>query len=194
MAGKADAWKTLDALPACRRQPIDQAILHRPEGLEDVIEIYKHFELNSENITLASFRRYTDLFTWRTRLGHIGKLVHEFVGVVRDDEEDRWFRTAHLMLTATLIEGLDQATAEFKVADMVRLYKIFEDRRAASGSGKSKAGDNLNDTPNSAGKLPKKFADTIKDIYGVALHSKRDTADATAPENTDAKVHSAEPT
>ena len=191
---ETESWQTLDALPKRRRHQIDQAILHRPEGLESVPEIYEHFELESENITRASFRRYADLLAWQTRLGYIGKLVHHFVGAVPDDEEDLWFRTAHLMLTATLIESLDQAKAEFKVADMVRLYKIFEDRRALGGSGKSKAGESPIDVPNRDGKLPKKFADTIKDIYGVALDPKRDATATAAPEKTNAMVHPAEPT
>lgn len=191
---ETESWQTLDALPKRRRHPIDEAILHRPEGLESVLEIYEHFDLKGEHITLASFRRYTDLLAWQTRLGHIGKLVHQLVGVVPNDEEDRWFRTAHLMLTASLIEGLDRADVEFKVADVIRLYKIFEDRRVLGGSGKSKAGESLNDVPDRDGKLPRKFADTIKDIYGVTLAPKRAAAATAAPEKTDAKVHPAEPT
>ena len=149
------------------------------------------------NFWLSTDKDKEEIERWQNRIQQyiMAKYGKKSANLLSGDETfGRWFRTAHLMLTATLIEALDQKKVEFKVADMVRLYKIFEDRRVLSGSGKSKAGDSLNDVPNPDGKLPEKFADTIKDIYGVALDPKPDSTETATPKKADVKIPTAEPT
>ncbi len=167
------SFKSLDDLPRDLRTAVDNAIVHRPEGCTDIDAIHKHFRLSEHDITRATFRRYTRLVTWRVRLGRIGEIVHHFVGHIPPEQEDRWFRTAHLMLVASLIEALDKARHRLSVADLTKLAKAYSDYRTASRPDPDTCPAESKRNPAGGGAaLPERFADTVRTIYGVTLDAR----------------------
>ena len=105
----------------------------------------------------------------RRRQASVSSILDETFGQLAACSPDLWERRAYLMLVGLVYERLALHEDEISTEELISLSKaLAENRRVELNQRKLRQGDDTTEVrPSGDEKLPKHFADSVRQVYGL---------------------------
>ena len=118
------------------------------------------------------------LASHRLRQASVSAILDATFGAWAESNPELWERRAYLLLVGLVYERLATNEDEVSTDELIKLGKaLAENRRADARTRKSRADDDGHSDatddksdPDSNGKLPTRFADLIRQVYGAKVN------------------------
>lgn len=120
----------------------------------------------------------------RRRQASVSTILDQTFGQLAQCGPELWERRAYLMLVGLVYERLALHEDEISTEELISLSKaLAENRRVELNQRKLRQGDDTAEAHTSGdGKLPKHFADTVRQIYGLEpSHAPNETRSCVVP-------------
>ncbi len=120
----------------------------------------------------------------RRRQASVASILEATFGGMAECSPELWDRRAYLMLVGLVYERLATNEAEIPTEELVRLARVLaENRRAEVRACRKKIDETPDDVkPGSSGRLPERFADLVRQVYGTNFHDPAATPATGEPE------------